>query len=124
MVIKQIYIDQSKKIIDKFNELVNRLLAYQKNLEENKQYVLNLQKKIDIIDMSSDEPLLKQNKLEKLLLEYDIKISKIEQEISPIILEMDELKKQSKIVYDKIITEYSNYTEKEIQEQIQKQLQS
>lgn len=124
MIIKQIYIDQSKKIINKFNELVNRLLTYQTNLEENKQYVLKLQKQIEIIDMSSDEPLLKQNKLEKLLLEYDIKISKIEQEISPIVLEMDELKKQSKIVYDKIITEYSNYTEKEIQEQIQKQLQS
>lgn len=123
MKIKQIYIDQSKKIIDNYNTVINMLLAQEKNLQENKAFVLKLQKKIENVDMSTDDPLIKQQKLEKMLVQYDIKINKLEQDIKPILEKMEELKKHSKIVYDKILTEYSAYSEAEIQEQIKKQLQ-
>jgi len=123
MRIKDIYIDQSKKIIKKFDKLINSLILHEKDLQESKQFVLNLQKKISNIDLSPDEPLLKQHNLEKLMVEYDIKMNRLENIIKPILEEMEQLKKQSKIVYDKIMTEYSQYSEKELQEQIQKQLQ-
>jgi len=123
MVIKQIYIDQSKKIINKYNKILNLLKEQEDNLVDNKKFILNLQKEISNIDGLSSNQLVKQQKLEELMIEYDIKINKLEQEIKPILEELENLKKQSKILYDKIMIDYSGYSETEIQEQIKKQLQ-
>lgn len=123
MVIKQIYIDQSKKIINKYNKILNLLKEQEDNLVNNKKFILNLQKEISNIDGLSSNQLVKQQKLEELMIEYDIKINKLEQEIKPILEELENLKKQSKILYDKIMIDYSGYSETEIQEQIKKQLQ-
>lgn len=112
------YIKQSKNIIDTHNNLMIQLEYFQTVLDKNKQILLSKQSEIYDIQHSEISDIAKQTKLSELLDIYESEISKLHEIIEPYIKQMDDLKKNSEILYKTIKEKYPGIPDNELQKQI------
>jgi len=124
MVIDNIYILETKRILDNFNYIFNEISNYEKTLIDKKNKMLNIKKELSVINKSNKDDLFKEQEIFKLIDTYNLEISKIEKEISPLIEKIELTKKEIAILYNTIIEKYSDYTEEEIKEAIKIQLEN
>lgn len=124
MIIDNIYILETKRILDNFNYIFNEISNYEKTLIDKKNKMLNIKKELSVINKSNKDDLFKEQEIFKLIDTYNLEISKIEKEISPLIEKIELTKKEIAILYNTIIEKYSDYTEEEIKEAIKIQLEN
>lgn len=123
IVIKKHYIKESLRIINKYNEIVEKLNEFQAALVDNKQALVNLQKEIDKLSYNNSPELQKRQELSDIMLNYDKEVNKLHNIIIPYLSEMEQIKKESDILYKSIKENYPGYEDKVLQEQIFKQIQ-
>jgi len=117
------YIKQSKKIIDDHKLIMNSLEYFEKILNNNKQVLLQYKDQIEIIDNSTDEAMLKHQKISEMMDDYDASVEKMKKDIEPYIKKLEQIKKESSILYKIIKDKYPSVDDKELQQQIFKQIQ-
>jgi len=123
IVIKKHYIKESLRIINKYNEIVEKLNEFQTALVDNKQALVNLQKEIDKLSYNNAPELQKRQELSDIMVNYDKEVNKLHSIIIPYLSEMEQIKKESDILYKSIKENYPGYENKVLQEQIFKQIQ-
>lgn len=123
LTIKKHYIKESFRIINKYNEIVNKLNEFQTALVDNKQALVNLQKEIEKLSYNNAPEFQKRQELSDIMLQYDKEVNKLHNIIIPYLSEMEQIKKESDILYKTIKENYPGYEDKVLQEQIFKQIQ-
>jgi GTPase involved in cell partitioning and DNA repair len=123
MIIDNIYILETKRIIDNYNYVLSEIEKYSLTLNDKKDSMLEIQKNLNIIDRNNENELFKEQQVYQLIDKYNNEISKIEKSVKPLIDKIEITKKEISLLYTIIKEKYSEYTEDEIKDQISKQLQ-
>lgn len=118
------YIKESKRIIDSYNNYMNKVDSISLLLEQKKDTLVNIKKKIDSIYTSKDTELLKHQQLLEVINEYDKEVNDLQNRINPYLTKIEKLKDDSKNLYLLIKEKYPGYDDKELQIQIGKQLEN
>jgi hypothetical protein len=123
MKIDLLYIKESKRIIDTYDELIEYVNSIYTILDNNKNILLDIQKDIYNIDNDNKETkLVSLEKLQECILEYDKEIIKIQKELNPYLTKIEKVKKDSVLLYKTIKENYPGVSDTDLQIQIQTQI--
>lgn len=122
MTIELQYIKESDRIIKSYKLLINDLNKISQDLEVNKKELVKLQENIERLKKSKEPDLQRRSELTHIMNEYDKQINSMEKIIQPKLEKLEEIKKESKNLYDILHQKYPGLTDKQLQEQIFKQL--
>lgn len=122
MIIDNIYILETKRILDNFNYIFNEITKYEDILLEKKGKMLDIQKQLSVVQSTDKNDLYKEQEIYKLIDQYNSEIIKIEKSVKPLMEKIEVTKKEIAILYDVIMEKYSDYSEEEIRQQIHTQL--
>ncbi len=123
MKIEQQYIKESARIIKNYNSVIEYLADFEKSLSENKEMLLKLKDDIDALKNSNGTDLLKKQKLAEVMNGYDKEIGRLQDIMLPYIAKLEKLKKDSNILYGVLKEKYPGASDKQLQEQIFRQLE-
>jgi hypothetical protein len=118
MEIKEEYIKESKNIIVSYNKIIEKILTYETILNEKKDNISNLVGELNTLEFSSENETTKKVALYDIMFKYEKEIESLTHNIKPLLEDLENIKSKSKILYDKILREYSQYTEEEIKQYI------
>jgi len=123
MRVRDLYITESKRIIDEYNTVMSKLDHYNDLLAEHKIKVNEMLIILGNIELSTDLDNVKGARINALMSDYDRITLDLETHLKQYIKEIETLKEASKVVYQKIMTEYADVPETVLQTQIKKQLE-
>lgn len=123
MKIEEQYIKESARIIKNYNSVIEYLADFEKSLSENKEMLLKLKDDIDALKNSNGTDLLKKQKLAEVMNGYDKEIGRLQDIMLPYIAKLEKLKKDSNILYGVLKEKYPGASDKQLQEQIFRQLE-
>lgn len=123
MRVRDLYITESKRIIDEYNVVMGKLDHYNDLLAEHKAKVTDMLVVLGNIELSTDLDSVKGARVNELMSDYDRITLDLETHLKKYIAEIEKLKEASSILYQKIITEYADIPEATLQAQIKKQLE-
>jgi len=123
MNIEPQYIKESARIIKNYNNIIAELAVFEKTLGENKDMLLKLKDDIDALKNSKGTDLLKKQKLAGVMNGYDKEIGRLQDIMLPYIAQLEKLKKDSNILYGVLKEKYPGASDKQLQEQIFRQLE-
>ena len=106
--------DKHIKTIDKYNNITKVLNEY-----ENK--LISYKDDIDKIDVN-EENIENTKKALDIMEDFELTINNLSNKVKPIIKELEDLKKQSNLLYNKIKENHPNKNDDELKEQLFKQL--
>lgn len=122
MIIETRYIIESKRIIDNYTKAIGELQHYEKTLTDNKNLLSSIKTSIEELQKSNDTDLLKKQKVYDIMLNYDIEIDRLKITIEPYITKLENLKKDSAVLYGILKEVYPGATDIQLQEQIFNQM--
>lgn len=122
MRIEDQYIREAARIIKLYNKLLSELATFEKTLNENKQLLLNLQSEVEALSASTDTDLLKKQKLYDIMLSHDKEIVRMQNIMLPYVSSLEQVKKDSAILYGVLKEKYPGVKEADLQTQIFLQL--
>lgn len=123
MIIEARYIVESKRIIDNYNKAIGELQIYENTLSQNKNILIKMKNDIEKIKQTDDTDLLKKQRLFEVMSGYDKDIERLKTIIEPYITQLEALKKDSATLYGILKEVYPGATDKQLQEQIFKQME-
>lgn len=116
------YIKEAERIIKNYNKSIQELSVFEKSLADNKDMLLKLKNEIDVLKSSYDTDISKKQKLAEIMTNYDKEINRLQNIMMPYVTELEKLKKDSSILYGILKEKYPGASDKQLQEQIFKQL--
>lgn len=119
--IKPLYLKEAINIRLKYHELIEKNDIITQQLQTEYQNIILLKNQLNSINDTGN--LNDKQQLYEVMLRYEQTINSLEQFSKPILKDMEDLQNRSIILYGKIMKEYPNNTEKEVKEQLFKQLQ-
>lgn len=120
--IQKEYVIESKRIIESYQHTMKQINGYTDLLINNKNVLLQMQPEIDAIKLSTDPELLKHQKAYDTMMKYEAEINKLHTLLQPHLDQLKQIEKDSKIMYATLLEKYPMYNEKQLQEQLFKQL--
>lgn len=117
-----LYIKESKRIIDTYDELIQYVNNIYNILEENKKILLDIQTDINNIEENEETQIQKLEKLQETIIEYDKEVIKLKSELEPYLEKIEKVKKDSALLYKTIKENYPGMSDKDLQTQIFKQI--
>mgnify|MGYP006898474332 CR=1 FL=1 len=118
MKIDKQYIIEAKRIINDYNDTINNLKTFEIALEDNKQILISLQQDLIKLNNTSDTDLSKKIHLHEIMLKYDIEVDKLHKIMMPYLSKLEDIKKNSHVLYKLLHEKYPSMTDKQLQEQI------
>lgn len=114
MKIKKEFIKKSVDILIKHENILNKFNKIQKILLETQSKLISYKNEINTIDTNNNTDIKKQQNLLLILNKYEDDIKSLKDKTQPYIDEINNIKKESLFLYQKIMNTYPNKTEEEI----------
>ncbi len=116
--IEEHFVNQSINIITKHKYIIDELNTYEEILNNNKKVLLDLKDELEDITGSDLDSATQHAELMLLMEQYDKEMELLHNKIAPFIEQLDQVKKETNILYTAIRNKYPEYSDAELQEQL------
>ena len=116
--IEEHFVNQSINIINKHKYIIDELNTYEEILNNNKKVLLDLKDELEDITGSDLDSATQHAELMLLMEQYDKEMELLHNKIAPFIEQLDQVKKETNILYTAIRNKYPEYSDSELQEQL------
>lgn len=122
MEIKTEYVLEAKRIIKTYHQTIENVNLFTSKIEKTRADLLNMQKDVEQLHSTSGTDLQKHQEAYQILLKYENTTTELQKMLQPHVDALEKIKKEAQNLYKMLLDKYPMYNEKQLQEQIFKQL--
>ena len=120
--IEKQYVTESIRIIDSYNEQMNKIDKIQALLEAKKESFVDIKNQIDVLTVSDEPELAKQQQLLEIINVYDKEVNDFQKRLEPYLKNIEDLKKDSSNLYALLKEKHTGVSDEALQKQLHKQI--
>lgn len=120
--IEKQYVKESIRIIDSYNEQMDKIDKIQALLETKKESFVEIKDQIDVLTVSDEPELAKQQQLLEIINVYDKEVNDFQKRLEPYLKNIEELKKDSSNLYALLKEKHVGVSDDALQKQLHKQI--
>jgi len=99
LIVEEHYAREAMRILKEYQEILNSLDLIQKDVDNCKDSLMNYQTDLEDLKLKSQPEKFKEQELHRIMIKYDKEINKMQENMQPHLLKLEDLKKSSHTLY-------------------------
>jgi len=119
IIIKEQQAREAKSIIETSNRTQDGIKSLLDTMDQNKKVLVSWKEELERLKDAAMPEQIKEEELNKIMNRYDVEINRMQKDLNPLLVQMEDLKKRSHTLYTILKEEWPGYSDDELKKALQ-----